>query len=269
MSLAAHASASTIAADQALASLRAAIAPVRDDLLAHPIYRTVATVPRLRLFMSHHVFAVWDFMCLAKRLQRDLTSFGKLWVPPRHPSLARFINSVVLGEESDVDSEGHAASHFDLYLSAMAEVGASTAPAHRFILMLREGADAEMALAIAGASDPVCTFVRDTLRTVEKGTTIEVLASFLFGREDLIPDMFSRLLPQWAHSEQARRFTYYVERHIELDGDDHGPAGLRALAEMAGDDQSVWHTAERAAASAMRARIALWDGVQADILRHD
>jgi hypothetical protein len=74
---------SSAAGPVSLESLRATIAGVREDLLQHPIYEAVATVPRLRVFMSHHVFAVWDFMCLAKRLQRDLTSLGTLWVPRR------------------------------------------------------------------------------------------------------------------------------------------------------------------------------------------
>src|SRR5215475_5902202 len=77
-------------------ALRAALRPVRTELLEHPVYNAVNSLPRLRLFMSHHVFVVWDFMCLAKRLQRDLTSLQELWLPPSRPSLSRFINSVIL-----------------------------------------------------------------------------------------------------------------------------------------------------------------------------
>jgi len=247
-----------------LDALRGAIAPMRETLLAHPIYHAVDTLPRLRRFMGHHVFAVWDFMCLAKRLQRDLTSLDRLWLPPARPSLARFINSVVLGEESDVDPDGRAASHFDLYLSAMEEIGAPTATARRFLSTLRDGGEIGSALD-AHATARTGAFVRETLRTVDEGTTIEVLASFLFGREDVIPEMFARLLPLWRESRDARKFTYYVERHIELDGDEHGPAGLRALAEMAGDNEDVWDAARRAAQSAIVARIELWNGVLADL----
>lgn len=256
---------STTAEIASLDDLRAALSSDREALLAHPIYRAVDSVPRLRRFMSHHVFAVWDFMCLAKRLQRDLTSLDELWLPPARPSLARFINSVVHGEESDVDPDGAAASHFGLYLAAMEEVSAPTAPAERFIALLRAGGDPSASLVAVEASPAVRTFVAHTLDTVRHGTTIDVLSSFLFGREDLIPDMFSRLLPQWAESRQARRFAYYVERHIELDGDEHGPAGLRALAEMAGHDSGAWRAAADAARAAMIARIALWDGVHADL----
>lgn len=245
--------------------LRARIAPVRERLLSHPVYRAVDTLPRLRRFMSHHVFAVWDFMCLAKRLQRDFTSLDRLWLPPARPSLARFINGIVLGEESDVDADGRAASHFDLYLAAMEEVGAPTKSARRFIALLREGAEPRDGLAAVRVPAAVEAFVGETMRTVEYGTTLEVLSSFLFGREDLIPEMFARLLPQWIESRQARRFAYYVQRHIELDGDDHGPAGQRALAEMAGDEAAAWRAAAGAAESAIVARIALWDGVHADL----
>ena len=84
-------------------TLRTALAPLRDQLLNHPIYASVNTLPRLRCFMRYHVFAVWDFMCLAKRLQRDLTSLDVLWLPPARPALARFINSLILAEETDLD----------------------------------------------------------------------------------------------------------------------------------------------------------------------
>ena len=53
----------------------------REALLGHPIYRTVDGVERLREFMQCHVFAVWDFMSLTKRLQRDFTCVDLPWVP--------------------------------------------------------------------------------------------------------------------------------------------------------------------------------------------
>ena len=46
---------------------------VRTRLIEHPIYAALGDQASLRTFMEHHVFAVWDFMCIVKSLQRDLT----------------------------------------------------------------------------------------------------------------------------------------------------------------------------------------------------
>jgi hypothetical protein len=132
-------------------------------------------------------------------------------------------------------------------------------------MLLRQGVEPILALEHAGAPAAAKAFVARTLTTVRHGTTLEVLASFLFGREDLIPEMFARLLPQWVDSQQARRFAYYVDRHIALDGDEHGPAGERAIAEIAGSDLDAWGAATRAAKAAIGDRIALWDAICDDL----
>lgn len=251
--------------ERAFAELRAAIEPNRSVLLAHPLYSAVDNLDHLRSFMSVHVYAVWDFMCLAKRLQRELTSLDTLWRPPQRPALARFINGVIHGEESDLGPDHEAISHCELYIAAMREVGADTTSIDRFLQLIAEDADVETALATARAPLAARTFVRHTLGDVIDGSPTEVLSSFLFGREDLIPEMFSRLLPHWKQAREARRFTYYVERHIELDGDDHGPAAKRALMELCGTDPEEWAAARRAAEEAIAARVALWDRVLAGL----
>jgi len=250
---------------RAFAGLRASIEPARAALVEHPIYESVNTVARLRSFMSAHVFAVWDFMCLAKRLQRDLTSMEPLWRPPAMPEMARFINGIILGEESDDGPEHEAISHCELYIQAMEEVGAPTGPIRRFLQLIGDGVEVEVALAAAGAPRASRAFVRRTLDYALAGDTVEVLSAFLFGREDLIPDMFRRILPRWKESGKAPRFAYYVERHIELDGDDHGPAAKRALIELAGTDPAAWTAAQRTAEDAIASRIALWDRVHAEL----
>src|SRR6266849_6946753 len=112
---------------------------LRAALLDHPLYTQVVSVADLRRFMEDHVFAVWDFMSLLKRLQRDLTCTNVPWFPADNARAARLINDIVIGEETDVDSDGSYVSHLDLYLRAMADVGASTRQFDTFRSMARVG----------------------------------------------------------------------------------------------------------------------------------
>src|ERR1700737_3277201 len=169
-----------------LCSLRAA-------LLDHPIYTHVASVADLRRFMEDHVFAVWDFMSLLKRLQQDLTCTNVPWFPAENARAARLINDIVIGEETDVDPDGSYVSHLELYLRAMADVGASTRQFDTFRSLARVGSSVEAAMVRAGVPPHVQPFVAHTMRLAQSGRTEEVLAAFFYGREDIIPEMFSRL----------------------------------------------------------------------------
>src|ERR1700751_1248218 len=102
---------------------RYCLATLRTQLLDHPVYAEVASVEDLRRFMEDHVFAVWDFMSLLKRLQQDLTCTKVPWFPADNGRAARLINDIVIGEETDVDPDASCVSPLDLYLRAMADVG--------------------------------------------------------------------------------------------------------------------------------------------------
>lgn len=237
---------------------------LRSELETHPVFAEIAHTEALRSFMQVHVFAVWDFMSLAKRLQRDLTCVELPWMPPGDPVAARLINDIVLAEESDVDAEGNPASHLDLYMTAMRDVGASTEQFEHFMREMRGGASLADALATAEVPQFVRDFVQHTIGTCLRGSTLEVMASFFYGRENVIPDMFQGLLDHWGLSvAQAPGFVYYLQRHIELDGDTHGPAASRMIdAALARSANGLQDTRE-AAHQALLARRALWDGTAA------
>src|SRR6202165_2329846 len=108
------------------------LARLRDALLDHPLYADVVSVRDLRRFMEDHVFAVWDFMSLLKRLQQDMTCIRVPWFPADNAKAARLINDIVIGEETDIGPDGSYVSHLALYLRAMRDVGASTRQFERF-----------------------------------------------------------------------------------------------------------------------------------------
>src|SRR5580692_9039227 len=119
---------------------------LRETLLDHPLYADVVSVTDLRRFMEDHVFAVWDFMSLLKRLQQDMTCIRVPWFPSDNAKAARLINDIVIGEETDVDPDGFFVSHLELYLRAMEDVGASTVQFDTFCSMVRAGDSVEVAL---------------------------------------------------------------------------------------------------------------------------
>ena len=246
------------------AVLTPAMRRLRHELETHPVFAEIAHTEALRTFMQVHVFAVWDFMSLAKRLQRDLTCVELPWVPPIDPAAARLINDIVLAEESDIDADGNPASHLDLYLKAMRDVGASTVQFDSFMRELRTGAGLSGALAAAEVPQFVRDFVEHTIGTCLHGSTLETMASFFYGRENVIPDMFQSLLEHWGLSAaQAPGFVYYLQRHIELDGDSHGPAAQRLIEEALAREPHELQRTREAAHLALQARLALWDGTAA------
>jgi hypothetical protein len=243
------------------------IRPLRDRLVSHRLYPSIATADGLRVFLEHHVFAVWDFMTLLKSLQRGLTCVDIPWVPTPDREARRLVNAIVLAEESDDDGRGGFASHFEIYLEAMKQVEADVEPIGRFLGAIRDGEAVETALVTAGAPPAARAFVRTTWGFVESGSIAAVASAFALGREDLIPDLFRGVVASLDVSEPGRfaRFRHYLDRHVELDGDEHGPMADRMLASVCGDDPVRWRDARFAATTALEARLALWDGVLEEI----
>ena len=240
------------------------LAILRARLLDHPVYAEVASVTDLRRFMEDHVFAVWDFMSLLKRLQQDLTCTKVPWFPADNARAARLINDIVIGEETDVDPDGAYVSHLDLYLRAMADVGASTRQFDRFRSLARVGTSVQAAMVRTGVPPHVQAFVAHTMTLAQSGSTEEVLAAFFYGREDIIPEMFSRLQKTITgakrNNDSLRNFAYYIDRHIELDGDSHGPMGRELLEGLVADSPQRHQRALHAACNSIKARIDLWNG---------
>ena len=215
---------------------------LRAQLLDHPVYAEVASVADLRRFMEDHVFAVWDFMSLLKRLQQDLTCTRVPWFPADNARAARLINDIVIGEETDVDPDGSYVSHLDLYLRAMADVGASTRQFETFRSLARVGVPVEAALVRIGVPPHVQAFVAHTMALANSGSTEEVLAAFFYGREDIIPEMFRRLLKTLSGAKQQQRSPCVISSTTSI-GTSNSMATV--MAQWGGSCSKVWSRTRR------------------------
>ncbi len=246
--------------------LKETLQPLYQRLAAHPLYRSIHTIEDLRHFMEAHVFAVWDFMSLLKALQRGLTSVDVPWLPSAYPSTRRLINEIVLGEESDL-YRGEPLSHFELYLRAMHDAAAPTLAIETLLRDLRSGKPLSQALETPLIPTSAREFVRSTFEVIGTGELHRIAAAFTFGREDLIPDLFTSFTRDQDTQLSGRLslFRWYLDRHIEVDGEEHGPMALQMISELCGSNPARWQEARQAAASAIEARLALWDGILATL----
>lgn len=244
-----------------LARLQQDIATARDAVLHHPVYARIGELPALRVFMTSHAFAVWDFMSLLKTLQRRLTCVDVPWLPPADTLAARLVNEIVLGEETDEVAPGRYTSHYELYLRAMKEIGADSGPICDFVGSLARGVPAEKALAHLPVPASTKKFVLGTLRTCRAGT-LEVAASFLLGREDLTPVMFREIITELEScGTSCASFRLYLDRHVQLDEEQHRPMAIKLLRSLCGDDPRKWREAKEIARRALGTRRELWNGV--------
>ena len=247
--------------------LQAALSAQRTKLLAHPMYAQIKCIEDFQCFMEQHIFAVWDFMSLLKALQRNLTCVEVPWAPTGSPITRRFINEIVLGEESDLDQDGKVLSHFEMYLEAMQQIGADTLPIHQLTEWLSYGKTLDEALYQLEIREETRAFVRFTFDIIDSGQLHKIAALFTFGREDLIPDMFIEILREMQGQGQSNidKLLYYLERHIEIDGGDHGPISLKMMEEICGSDVVKWQEATDVSIQALEKRYALWNGVLAKL----
>jgi hypothetical protein len=243
--------------------LKNATASLREKLIAHPLYQSINEIEDLQAFMEHHVFAVWDFMSLLKSLQQKLTCVTTPWVPVGSANTRYLINEIVAGEESDVDEAGNRTSHFELYLRAMQQAGCDNKAIDSLFESLKNGEDIAIALSGDNIPKPVGNFVQHTFDVITGEPSHVQAAVFTFGREDLIPSMFISMVKELNKQLPGKVdvLLYYLERHIEVDGDHHSQLAYQMTAELCGEDEQRWYQATEAAKNALQARIELWDGI--------
>ena len=247
--------------------IQASIEPLRQEIINHKVYSLINEIDDLKIFMQHHIFAVWDFMSLLKSLQQNLTCVSVPWFPVGSADTRYLINEIVVGEESDVDAHGVRKSHFELYQDAMKQGGANLSNINQFIDLLKTGKTVDEALNLVEIPNSVKDFVSFTFKIIDSNKAYLQSAIFTFGREDLIPGMFYSIVNDIHQKipESVTDFKYYLERHIEVDGDHHSHLALEMTANLCGNDVEKWQEAEMAIVESLKQRIKLWDGVYEEI----
>jgi hypothetical protein len=230
----------------------------RKEIVNHALYKKLNSVEDIAVMMEYHVYAVWDFMSLLKALQSLLTCTTSPWKPVGDGKIRQLVNSIVLEEESDVDKENNPLSHYEMYIDAMKQCGANTSAIESFVANVS-------ATNIPSVNDGVDAFLKTTFDVIESNETHKIASAFTFGREDLIPDMFTAIVDEYNTENNLDKFVYYLERHIELDGGEHGPLALELISNLCGDDDDKWREVEETAIACLVARKKLWDSILANL----
>ncbi len=242
-------------------NLKSEIEPLRQQLIQHPVYSNIKTIADLNVFMEHHVYAVWDFMSLLKSLQRNLTCVDIPWMPIGSAETRYLINEIVLCEESDVDQDGKRTSHFELYLNAMKQSGCNLVPINSFIKNINKKIPLTESISISCIPSESGEFIKNTFSFINSNITHVQSAVFTFGREDLIPGMFISFVNELnkQNDNKISVLKYYLERHIEVDGEHHSHLAYQMTEQLCGDDPKKWKEATKAVKNALLQRIKLWD----------
>ncbi|MDT0690696.1 DUF3050 domain-containing protein [Salegentibacter sp. F188] len=251
--------------------INSSLKPKKEQLLNHSLYQKITSPQQLRIFMEHHVFAVWDFMSLLTALQEKLTKTTQPWFPTGDPEIRYLIHEIILAEDTDVNLKGEHQSHFEMYLEAMASAGAETRKIEDFLLQVNHGTDIFLIIAASKIPISIKQFLKNTFDVISEGKPHNIAASFAFGREGLIPEMFSSIIQNIQKKfpeNDLKLFKYYFDRHIELDGDEHGPMAFKMIEKLCGNDPVKWEEATQTAENALSSRIELWNGIEECILEN-
>jgi hypothetical protein len=243
---------------------------LKHQLSHHKLYGEINCKENLKIFMQHHVYAVWDFMSLIKSLQQFIAPATVPWSHPKNPRYANFINQLVLEEESDyaltnASSSTHA-SHFESYLLAMNEVGANIQPITEFIEVVNEQG-IHVALQLPSIPEPAKEFMSFTFDVIERNKPHLITAALAYGREDLVPQLFQSLEDGLEISPtQAPNLYAYLQRHIQLDGEEHGPLAIQLLQDLCEGSAQKHAASIEVAEQALVVRLKFWDGIQSKLL---
>ena len=157
-----------------------------------------------------------------------------------------------------------------MYVDAMQDCGANTVELNAFLQNVIDTKNVFIAIKQSNLHQNIKDFLDFTFRVIEEGKAHKIAAAFTFGREDLIPNMFTEILKSFQQNfpkTDLSKLIYYFERHIELDADEHGPMAMQMITELCGADAQKWREVEEVSIAALEKRIGLWNAIEEQIVQ--
>ena len=244
-----------------------ALSPLRTKLKHHPLYSLMKNERNVKVFMNAHVYCVWDFMNLVKRLQMHFTSVQLPWRPTSDFDsrvFRRLINEIVLEEESD-ELGNEFISHFSFYIESIRQIqnGSISEQLTKFIRDISNGSVSYNEI-VNREYIPFSMrkFLRSTKEIATHENILVVASAFTFGREVMLPEIFTSILQKGAIATNPNlsKFVHYLHRHIELDGDYHGYLAKKIVLKLATTEKDL-DVVIVTAKHALEARVELWDQI--------
>ncbi len=247
------------------------LAPLIRKIKQHDLYAHICSLNDLRIFMEHHVFCVWDFMCLLKELHSRIVTTRAPWLPPNDSYSAHLISRILLEEETDRTEDGkNYCSHFELYLKAMHAIGANTWPIQHFLQRLSQQEMLIQAAENCQLPASIQQFICTTFGFFSHDTHI-MAAAFVYGREAITSSLFTPLVQQLElnipceQKSKLKPLLYYLNRHIQLDDAEHLPRALQMLMNLANGDAKKWSKIITHAKVSLHARLNFLTAIQKTI----
>ena len=220
------------------------------------LVQKIQGIDDLRIFMGLHVYAVWDFMHLLKGLRQA--------VGQHHPELINLVDELITEEEIDhlpIDLGGPAElSHFEIYVRAMREIGSPTRDniaKTKFDGM--HGRSLKNILADPTVPEASREFMKNTQEVLKDGRPEVVASAYTYGRELLVPKLFSELRNRLIERQlPCPTLNWYLERHISLDGETHGPLATQLVEELTRTEPRAKRRIEAVKKKTLEARERFW-----------
>ena len=184
------------------------------------------------------------------------------WMPNQNTrnGLTNFINEIVLCEESDyIDDIGYI-SHFEIYLLAMDKMNADTSQIILLTEKLKNEGYNKKLIDELSIYDEVKDFVKFDLDVALSRNLPKIIGSFTLGREKVIPNMFSYIINCIENNNSTKNLLTYLDRHINIDGDRHGPLSIKLLDTIC-DTDHAYALAYNSGITSLQLRLKVWDKI--------